>query len=46
MVNTLPGKPRSRWEDNTKFDLNETAVDVDWTNLVQDRDAGRLLFSQ
>jgi hypothetical protein len=33
------GRPRHRWEDNIKMDLREIGFgDVDWINLVQDRD--------
>jgi hypothetical protein len=32
-------KPRGRWEDNIKMDLREVGWDdMDWINLVQDRD--------
>jgi hypothetical protein len=33
------GRPRRRWEDNIKMDLQEVGcVSVDWMGLVQDRD--------
>jgi len=33
------GRPRRRWEDNIKMDLQEVGYDgVDWTDLAQDRD--------
>jgi len=33
------GRPRRRWEDNIKMDLQEVGCGgVDWTELVQDRD--------
>jgi hypothetical protein len=33
------GKPRHRWEDNIKKDLQEAKWrDMDWIDLVQDRD--------
>jgi len=33
------GRPRRRWEDNNKMDLQEKGCGVkDWTVLVQDRD--------
>jgi hypothetical protein len=33
------GRPRHRWEDNTKMELREIGFgDVDWVNLAQDRD--------
>jgi hypothetical protein len=38
------GRPRHRWEDNIKMDLREIGFgDVDWINLAQDRDSGKLL---
>jgi hypothetical protein len=33
------GRPRRRWEDNIKTDLQEVGCDViDWIDLAQDRD--------
>ena len=33
------GRPRGRWEDNIKMDLQEVGCGgMDWINLVQDRD--------
>ena len=33
------GRPRSRWEDNIKMDLQEVRCGVmDWIELAQDRD--------
>jgi hypothetical protein len=33
------GRPRHRWEDNIKADLQEGGCgDMDWTELAQDRD--------
>ena len=33
------GRPRRRWEDNTKTDLQEVGcVGIDWIELAQDRD--------
>jgi len=33
------GRPRLRWEDNIKMDLQEVGCGVmDWIELVQDRD--------
>ena len=33
------GRPRRRWEDNNKMDLNEVDCDArNWMNLVHDRD--------
>jgi hypothetical protein len=32
------GKPRRRWEDNTKMDLREIGFrDVDWIHWAQDK---------
>ena len=33
------GRPRTRWEDNIKMDLQEVGCGgVDWIKLAQDRD--------
>ena len=33
------GRPRYRWEDNIKMDLQEVGCeDMDWIELAQDRD--------
>ena len=32
------GRPRLRWEDNTKMDLQEVVGCGDWMVLAQDRD--------
>jgi hypothetical protein len=33
------GRPKRRWEDNTKMDLNEVGCGcMDWIDLAQDRD--------
>ena len=38
------GKPRRRWEDNSKMDLQEVGFGVmDWIDLAQDRDRRRAL---
>jgi len=35
----LLGRPRHRWEDNIKKDLQEVGCGgMDWTELAQDRD--------
>ena len=40
------GRPRSRWEDNIRMDLQEVALRYeDWTGLAQDRDRWRALVS-
>ena len=36
------GKPRRRWEDNIKMDLQEVGCEgMDWVDLVKDRDRWR-----
>ena len=35
------GRPRRRWEDNMKMDLQEVGGDGDWMELAQDRDRWR-----
>jgi hypothetical protein len=38
------GRPRSRWEDNIKMDLQEVGWwGMDWIELAQDRAGGGLL---
>ena len=38
------GRPRRRWEDNTKMDLQEVGRGCgDWMELAQDRDRWRRL---
>ena len=38
------GRPRRRWEDNIKMDLQEVGGSCgDWMELVQDRDRWRAL---
>jgi len=40
------GRPRRRWEDNIKMDLQEVGGDCgDWMELAQDRDRWRALVS-
>ena len=40
------GRPRCRWEDNIKMDLQEVGRGCgDWMELVQDRDSWRALVS-
>ena len=40
------GRPRRRWEDNIKMDLQEVACGgVDWIELAQDRDRWRALVN-
>src|SRR5215469_3858533 len=35
------GRPRCKWEDNIKMDLQEMGGGGDWMDLVQDRDRWR-----
>jgi hypothetical protein len=35
------GRPRRRWEDNIKMDLQEVGWGMDWIELAQDRDRWR-----
>jgi len=36
-------RPRRRWEDNIKLDLQEVGCrDMDWIELAQDSDRGHL----
>ena len=38
------GRPRRRWEDNIKMDLQELGCGgMDWIELAQDRDSWRAL---
>ena len=40
------GRPRRRWEDNSKMDLQEVGGDGgDWMALAQDRDRWRALVN-
>jgi len=40
------GRPRRRWEDNIKMDLQEVGCEVmDWIKLAQDRDRWRSLVN-
>jgi hypothetical protein len=40
------GRPRLRWEDNIKIDLQEGGWEgVDWIDMTQDRDRWRALVS-
>jgi len=40
------GRPRHRWEDNIKVNLQEVGCGgVDWINLAQDRDRRRALVN-
>jgi hypothetical protein len=40
------GRPRCRWEDNIKMDLQEVGYrGMDWIELAQDRDSLRALVN-
>jgi hypothetical protein len=39
------GRPRRRWEDNIKMDLQDVEWGVDWIELAQDRDRWRALVN-
>jgi hypothetical protein len=40
------GRPRCRWEDNIKMDLQEVVyVGMDWIELAQDVDRGQVLVN-
>jgi hypothetical protein len=40
------GRPRRRWEENTKMDLGEIGFgDMDWIHLAQDRDRQQVLVN-
>ena len=39
------GRPRHRWEDNIKMDLQEVEGGGDWMELAQDRDRWRALVN-
>jgi len=41
------GKPRRRWVDNIRMDLQEVGCGyMDWIGLAQDRDSWRTLVSE
>jgi hypothetical protein len=41
----LFGRPRRRWEDNIKMDLQEVGWEgVDWIDMAQDSDRWRAFF--
>jgi hypothetical protein len=39
------GRPRRRWEDNIKMDLQDMGWGMDWIELAQDRDRWRVLVN-
>jgi hypothetical protein len=40
------GRPRPRWEDNIKMDLQAVGWGMDWTELAQGRDRWRALVNE
>ena len=40
------GRPRRRWEDNIKIDLQEVGGGGDWMKLAEDRDRWRALVNR
>jgi hypothetical protein len=46
MYRVLVGRPRHRWEDNIKIDLQELGCGgMDWIELAQDRDRWKALVN-
>jgi hypothetical protein len=40
------GRPRRRWEDNTRMDLHEVGCgNMEWIGLAQDRDRWRAIVN-
>jgi len=39
------GRPRNRWEDNTKMHLKEVGWGMDWIDLARDRDRWQALVN-
>jgi hypothetical protein len=39
------GRPRRRWEDNIKMDVQEVGWGMGWIDLAQDRDRWRALLN-
>jgi hypothetical protein len=39
------GRPRWRWEDNIKIDLQDVGWGMDWIELAQDRDRWRAVVN-
>jgi hypothetical protein len=40
------GRPRCRWKDNIKIDLNENLVSVDYIHLAQNRHQWRVIVNK
>ena len=41
----LFGKPRLRWEENIRMDIEEISINTNWVDSVQDRDCWRPLVN-
>jgi hypothetical protein len=39
------GRPKRRWEDNIRMDLQEVGWGMDWIRLVQDTDSWRAIVN-
>ena len=39
------GRPKHRWEDNIKMDLQEVGWSLNWIDLAQDRDRWRTVVN-
>jgi hypothetical protein len=39
------GRPRRRWEDNIKMDVQEVGWGMDWIELAEDRDRLRAVVN-
>jgi hypothetical protein len=39
------GRPRRRWQDNIKIDLQKLKAGKGWIDLAQDRDSWRVLLN-
>ena len=42
---TQLGRPKDRWEDNIKLDLQEVGLGMDWIDLAQDRNRWAVLVN-
>jgi hypothetical protein len=40
-----PERPRRRWEDNIRMDIQEVGWGMDWFELAQDRDRWRIIVN-
>ena len=41
----LIGRPRRRWEENIRMDIEEISINTNWVDSVQDRDCWRPLVN-